>query len=77
MWMLVWCVKGHFKAMGVWDCKIVPTGPEPFWSLSMAMFLGFTCANINKFTSGFEYVHSLGMHDFVLWEHSQAIIAFL
>ena len=58
-------VKDHFKAIGVWDCKIVPIKFKPFWSLSTAMFLGFTSTNINKFISGFKYMHSLGTHDFV------------
>ena len=76
-WALAGRVKDHLEAMGVWDREIVPTGPSPFWCLPTATFLGFTSANINKFTSGFEYVRSLSIHDFVSWEHSQAMIAFL
>jgi hypothetical protein len=32
---------------------------------------------MNKFTTGFEYVRSLGSHDYVSWEHSQVMIIFL
>jgi len=52
--------------MGVWDCEIVPTRPKLFWCLSIKTFLGFISANINKFISGFKYIHSLGIYDFVL-----------
>ncbi len=64
-WALARGVKDQLEAMGVWDREIVPTGPEPFWCLPTATFLGFTSANINKFTSGFEYVRSLGTQEFV------------
>ena len=70
-------VKDQLKAMGIQDREIVPTRPKPFQCLPTATFLGFTSANINKFTSGFKYVRSLGMQEFILQEYSQAIIAFL
>lgn len=70
-------VKDQLKAIGVQDREIVPTRPKPFQYLPTATFLGFTSANINKFTSGFKYVRSLDTQEFVLQEHSQVIIAFL
>lgn len=75
--MLTQGVKDQLKAMGVQDREIVPTRPKPFQYLPTATFLGFTSANINKFTSGFKYVRSLGTQEFILQEYSQAIIAFL
>ena len=77
-WTLARRVRDRLEAAGDWDREtIVPVEHVPFWRLPTATFLGFMRANSNKFTTGFEYVRSLGTHDFVSWEHSQAMIMFL
>ena len=77
-WTLARRVRDRLEAAGDWDREtIVPVEYMPFWRLPTATFLGFMRANSNKFTTGFEYVRSLGTHDFVSWEHSQAMIMFL
>ena len=77
-WTLARRVRDRLEATGDWDREtIVPVKHVPFWRLPTATFLGFMRANSNKFTTGFEYVRSLGTHDFVSWEHSQAMIMFL
>ena len=69
-------IKDYLKAINVWDYKIILTRPKPFQCLPIITFLGFIRANINKFTSGFKYMRSLGIYNFVLQKHSQVIIMF-
>jgi hypothetical protein len=62
-----------------WSREIIleSTMSQPFWRIPTAVFLGYLRANINRFTTGFEYVHTLGAHGYVSWEHSQIMIMFL
>jgi hypothetical protein len=71
-------VRDCLEDSGDWVREIgVEPGSEPFWRLRTASYLGFVRANLNKFTTGFEYVRSLGSHEYVSWEHSQVMIMFL
>ncbi|KAJ9633676.1 hypothetical protein H2199_009288 [Coniosporium tulheliwenetii] len=77
-WTLARRVRDRLEAAGNWDRETtISVEHVPFWRLPTATFLGFMRANSNKFTTGFEYVGSLGTHDFISWEHSQAMIMFL
>lgn len=64
-----------------WNQELTPesTISQPFWRIPTAVFLGYLRANINRFTTGFEYVRTLSLspRDYVSWEHSQMMIMFL
>lgn len=71
-------VRECLQQSGDWEREIdIPPGMEPFWRIPTASYLRFVQANINKFTTGFEYVRSLGSREYVSWEHSQIMIMFL
>jgi hypothetical protein len=71
-------VRECLQNSGDWEREIeIPAGPESFRRVPTASYLRFVQMNINKFTTGFEYVRSLGSHDYVSWEHSQVMIMFL
>ena len=71
-------VRECLQNSGDWEREVaIPVGLEPFWRVPTASYLQFVQTNINKFTTGFEYVRSLGSHDYVSWEHSQMMIMFL
>ena len=50
---------------------------QPFCWLPTATFLRYLHANINQFTTDFEYVRTLSTADHVTWEHSKMMIMFL
>lgn len=71
-------LRDRLERMGVWDREIpAAASPQPYWRIPTETFLRFLYCNINKFTTGFEYVRSLESDDFVSWEHSQMMIMFL
>jgi hypothetical protein len=75
---LAYRVRDRLQAMNQWDVPAPEdfTSP-PFWRFSSSTFLQFIWCNLNKFTTAFEYVHSLTTRDFVSWEHSKMMICFL
>jgi hypothetical protein len=71
-------VRECLQQSGDWVREVgTSPGSEPFWRIPTATYLRFVQANINKFTTGFEYVRSLGSHEYVSWEYSQMMIMFL
>lgn len=71
-------VRECLQNSGDWGREMeIPAGPESFWRVPTASYLGFVQTNMNKFTTGFKYVRSLRSHDYVSWEHSQVMIMFL
>jgi hypothetical protein len=70
-------LRDRLMDQGAWGREVPPSGPLPFWRIPTVTFLEVMRANINKFTTGFEYVRSLGTKGFISWEHSQAMIMFL
>jgi hypothetical protein len=71
-------VREHLQNSGDWSREVIEThGTEPFWRLRTAIYLGYVRANLNKFTTGFEYVRSLASHDYISWDYSQMMIMFL
>lgn len=71
-------LRARLQAMEKWDVEIqVPPLARPYRSLPTAVYLTFIRNNINKLTTGFEYVHSLRVKDLVRWEHTKMMIMFL